>query len=128
MGPARSRDDGTVGDGGGASASPTRVAGSTMPGPVLSSVARMLLSRRGGHPVRFELDPRFFFARMPSVPTAPQPLRWALRQSGLDVKTLRQKFKRIDSWLDGTGEPSLAQLRDFAKRTRTPLGFRPACR
>ena len=60
---------------------------------------------------------------MPSVPTAPQTLRWALRRSGLDVETLRPKFKRIDSWLDGTGDPSLTQLRDFAKRTRTPLGL-----
>lgn len=50
-------------------------------------------------------------------------LKWALSRAGMTVEDLQDKLPKLRSWLDGSSEPSMRQLEDFAKRTLTPLGI-----
>ncbi len=50
-------------------------------------------------------------------------IRWAVQRSGRSIEKLRQRFDKIDGWLDGSEYPSLSQLKSFAKLTATPLGY-----
>ncbi len=58
-----------------------------------------------------------------TAPVNPNLIKWAIVRSGLSMEILREKFKKIDSWIDGEKEPTFRQLEDFAKKTMTPLGF-----
>lgn len=57
------------------------------------------------------------------VPLPKKMLLWAIDRSGVEKSVLVEKIKPLKSWLDGNGEPTLRQLEDFAKATRTPLGY-----
>ena len=50
-------------------------------------------------------------------------LEWALKRSGCSAGNLRGKFRKIDSWLDGSAQPTLKQLEDFSRTTLIPFGY-----
>jgi Zn-dependent peptidase ImmA (M78 family) len=53
----------------------------------------------------------------------PQLLRWACGRAGVRLSALAEKFKALPNWLSGELAPTLNQLEDFARATRTPFGF-----
>jgi Zn-dependent peptidase ImmA (M78 family)/transcriptional regulator with XRE-family HTH domain len=61
--------------------------------------------------------------RMTRVAVNQQVLRWAIERSGLPPEVLRKHFPNIQEWESGDSQPTLRQLEDLAKRTRTPLGY-----
>jgi Zn-dependent peptidase ImmA (M78 family) len=50
-------------------------------------------------------------------------LAWAMERSGRDLSELIQRFPRLSAWERGDSPPTLKQLEDFARATRTPLGY-----
>lgn len=50
-------------------------------------------------------------------------LNWAFERSGLTIERLRKKFPKLDLWLTGQVHPTMKQLEDLAKATRTPFGY-----
>jgi Zn-dependent peptidase ImmA (M78 family) len=57
------------------------------------------------------------------VEVAPPLLAWAVERSGLDHDDLVHRFPRLREWQDGARAPTFRQLEDFARATRTPLGY-----
>lgn len=49
-------------------------------------------------------------------------LNWAYNRA-IKKEKLHIKFKKLDDWLQGTIQPTLKQLEEFAKSTSTPLGY-----
>ena len=60
---------------------------------------------------------------MPRVSVSPKVLRWARDRAGLAADDLAERFPGWTAWEAGTAQPSMKQLEDFAKATRTPFGF-----
>ena len=60
---------------------------------------------------------------MTRVPVSPNMLQWALDRSGVHEEPVRQKFSKFDEWMTGTVHPTLNQLEQFARTTRTPIGY-----
>lgn len=60
---------------------------------------------------------------MTRVPVKPELLRWACERAGKPESALAEKFSGFTEWLAGEKAPTLKQLEDFAKATRTPFGF-----
>ena len=56
------------------------------------------------------------------VPVTPSVLEWAMNRSGKDQNELFARAKGLQSWLDGTSQPTYAQLERFAEQTYTPFG------
>ena len=48
---------------------------------------------------------------------------WAAERSGLDSDELEHKFPKLRQWESGDQSPTLKQLEQFAKTTRTPFGY-----
>ena len=48
---------------------------------------------------------------------------WAAERSGLDSDELVHKFPKLRQWESGDGSPTLKQLEQFARATRTPVGY-----
>lgn len=57
------------------------------------------------------------------VPVKPELLRWACERAGKPESALAEKFSGFKEWMAGKKAPTLKQLEDFAKATRTPFGF-----
>lgn len=57
------------------------------------------------------------------VPVQPKILDWAETRSLQDGEILRAHFPKLDEWKEGTLQPTLKQLEDFASFTHTPFGF-----
>jgi Zn-dependent peptidase ImmA (M78 family) len=57
------------------------------------------------------------------VPVNPELLRWACERAGKPESALAERFSGFTGWLAGAKDPTLKQLEDFAKATRTPVGF-----
>lgn len=57
------------------------------------------------------------------VPVQPKILDWAENRSLQEGDILRAHFPRLDEWKEGTVQPTLKQLEDFAAFTHTPFGF-----
>lgn len=57
------------------------------------------------------------------VDVRPSLLEWARARSGIDDETLAKRFPRYGEWLVGDEAPTLKQLKTFAHRTHTPVGF-----
>ena len=55
----------------------------------------------------------------------PELLRWARERAGIpaDAKRLTRRFPRYPHWEQGEVRPTLRQLEEFARVTRTPFGF-----
>ena len=60
---------------------------------------------------------------MPRVEVSTDVLNWALARSNITEDHLVGKFPKINEWVSGTIQPTLKQLEDFARATRTPLGY-----
>lgn len=60
---------------------------------------------------------------MNRIPIRPEMLRWACERAGHEVSDLAPKFPHLPAWERGEKQPTLKQLEDFARATRTPLGF-----
>lgn len=50
-------------------------------------------------------------------------LRWACERSRVDELEVAARFPRYDAWEGGESQPTLKQLEDFARFTRTPIGY-----
>lgn len=59
----------------------------------------------------------------PTVDVNPQMLRWAIARSRIPEERLRKRIPRLTEWERGQRKPTLRQLEDFARQTRTPFGF-----
>ncbi|MCL4703928.1 ImmA/IrrE family metallo-endopeptidase [bacterium] len=53
----------------------------------------------------------------------PDLLRWACERAGYDIDTLSQRFRQLSAWIQREKQPTFRQLENFAKATRTPLGY-----
>jgi len=60
---------------------------------------------------------------MHRIAASPEVLRWARERAGLSLADLQGKFPKLAEWEAGTGQPTMKQLEDFAKKTQTPFGF-----
>ena len=60
---------------------------------------------------------------MSKVTVSVEVLRWALDRAKLKADDLQHRFPKIRQWIAGKSLPTLRQLEDFARATRTPLGF-----
>lgn len=52
----------------------------------------------------------------------PKLLRWALDRAP-DPESIHRKFPKLNDWLEQKGQPTLRQLEEFSKATRTPFGY-----
>lgn len=57
------------------------------------------------------------------VPVQPTVLRWACERGRIEPEALAQRFPRFAEWETGTAQPTLKQLENFARASRTPIGF-----
>lgn len=57
------------------------------------------------------------------VEVKPVMLRWARERASLSIEELVHRFPKLDAWETSSAQPTLKQLEDFAKATRTPVGF-----
>lgn len=57
------------------------------------------------------------------VPVNPRLLRWAGERASLSPQRIRDRFPKFDEWEVGDRQPTLKQLEDFARATRTPIGY-----
>ena len=53
----------------------------------------------------------------------PDLLRWACERSGIAREKLLSTFKKLPEWEDGTTQPTLKQVEDFAHRVHVPVGY-----
>lgn len=57
------------------------------------------------------------------VEVAPRMFDWAMERSGRSQDELVRKFPKLPQWQQGEPSPTMRQLEDFARATRTPLGY-----
>ena len=57
------------------------------------------------------------------VDVAPELLQWAVDRAGWDIETAERRVPLLESWIDGTRQPTLKQLESFANATHTPFGL-----
>ncbi|MDE0238075.1 MAG: DNA-binding protein, partial [bacterium] len=57
------------------------------------------------------------------VDVEPALLAWACERSGLDDEKLASKFPKLPKWESRELAPTLKQLENFARATRTPVGY-----
>lgn len=60
---------------------------------------------------------------MNAVPASIPVLRWAAERARLPDADLERSFRKWALWLSGDAQPTLKQLEDFARLTRTPIGY-----
>ena len=60
---------------------------------------------------------------MNRVGVEPALLRWARERSGREPDYLCKRFPNLEAWERGHKLPTFKQLEDFAKATRTPIGY-----
>lgn len=60
---------------------------------------------------------------MPGFTVKPDLLRWAIGGSGRGSEYLHEKFQNLKGWIGGDSQPTLAQLKKFAKATHVPIGY-----
>jgi Zn-dependent peptidase ImmA (M78 family) len=60
---------------------------------------------------------------MTQVPVSPELLRWAAERSGLGFARLERDFPKLPAWVRNEAHPTLRQLEEFARKTRTPIGY-----
>lgn len=60
---------------------------------------------------------------MNTVPASIPVLRWAAERARLSDTALERSFRKWALWLSGDARPTLKQLEDFARLTRTPIGY-----
>lgn len=60
---------------------------------------------------------------MTRVAVKPAMIQWACQRAGLSVAALVNRFPKLREWLSEESAPTLRQLENFARATRTPFGF-----
>ncbi|MCA3006251.1 MAG: ImmA/IrrE family metallo-endopeptidase [Phycisphaerales bacterium] len=60
---------------------------------------------------------------MTRVAVKPELLDWARERAGLAVGMLADRFPKLDAWRQGEIQPTLKQLEEYARATRTPIGL-----
>ncbi|MDE2106504.1 MAG: helix-turn-helix domain-containing protein [Patescibacteria group bacterium] len=50
-------------------------------------------------------------------------LNWAKNRCDLDADAIRRQFPQLQSWIDGTVEPKMNELRNFSDACDFPFGF-----
>ncbi|MGI6366689.1 MAG: ImmA/IrrE family metallo-endopeptidase [Bacillota bacterium] len=60
---------------------------------------------------------------MARVAVSTPVLQWAMERAGHTSTTLEPKFPKIQQWIRGEQQPTLRQLEQLSKATRTPLGY-----
>ncbi len=60
---------------------------------------------------------------MSRVGVSQEVFRWAIGRGGAVPARLEKKFPKIREWEAGASQPTLRQLEDLARATRTPLGY-----
>ncbi len=60
---------------------------------------------------------------MSRVAVSEHVLRWAIERADLTPDDLVPQFPKIREWISGVAQPTVPQLREFARRTLTPFGF-----
>ena len=60
---------------------------------------------------------------MNTVPASIPVLRWAAERARLSDTALERSFRKWALWLSGDAQPTLKQLEDFVRLTRTPIGY-----
>jgi Zn-dependent peptidase ImmA (M78 family) len=65
---------------------------------------------------------------MNRVPVNPELITWARERAGLESSDLLKRFPRLTEWEDGTIQPTLRQIEDFARKVHVAVGllFLPA--
>ncbi len=58
-----------------------------------------------------------------TVDVAPELIIWARERSGVARDELIRRFSKLDAWEAGEVRPTLKQLENFARATRTPVGY-----
>lgn len=53
----------------------------------------------------------------------PAVVEWAMNRSGETIESLSAVSKRIDKWLDGSAQPTLSQIQEFARRTHITISL-----
>lgn len=56
------------------------------------------------------------------VEVRPELIEWALDRARVPDEA-RSGMAHVEAWLDGTSQPTLKQLQDFAQKTHAPLGY-----
>ena len=57
------------------------------------------------------------------VPVKPVLLRWARERASYSLDDLSRRFPKIEAWERGEAQPTLKQLKAFAKATYAPFGY-----
>jgi Zn-dependent peptidase ImmA (M78 family)/transcriptional regulator with XRE-family HTH domain len=57
------------------------------------------------------------------VPVKPELVRWARERAGLGIPALSERFRKLSDWEEGTVQPTLRQLEDFARTVHVPIGY-----
>lgn len=57
------------------------------------------------------------------VEVAPELITWARQRSRIDRDELLRRFPKLDAWEAGEVSPTLRQVEEFARVTRTPIGY-----
>ena len=57
------------------------------------------------------------------VSVRPVLLRWACERARLDPEDLAPRFPQLAAWIREERKPTIKQLEEFARATRTPLGY-----
>lgn len=57
------------------------------------------------------------------VAIKPELLVWARERAGVDVPQLSHRFPQLAEWENGTRQPTLRQLEDFAQAVHVPIGY-----
>jgi len=73
-------------------------------------------------PIDFTPIHRDTFAMM-KVAVQPEMFEWACNRAGAETHRLDTRFPRLDAWRQGTAQPTLKQLEDFARATHAPIGY-----
>jgi Zn-dependent peptidase ImmA (M78 family) len=60
---------------------------------------------------------------MKRVEVKPELFVWARKRARLNAKALARRFPHLETWENGSVNPTLKQLEDFSKATFTPIGF-----
>lgn len=57
------------------------------------------------------------------INVSPKMLSWARQRALLDINSLLKKFPKLTDWEQGTIQPTLKQLEEFARKTHQPIGL-----
>ena len=64
-----------------------------------------------------------YIGEMNRAPIKPALMRWARARAGYGISDLTSKFPRLQAWENGTAQPTLRQVENFARATHTPVGY-----